>query len=107
VAYMETDQKEAASRSFQKACAGGIAASCYALGEMTLAEDQAAAEAFYRKACELGLGHGCYQMAKGFNRSAIAEQTMSFLRQGCEAGHSASCFSLRAAERERDGSGPT
>jgi TPR repeat protein len=105
-AYLNLENQEAAKLAFFRACRGDVAASCHLLGELESADDPAAAEAYYRKACRMGAAQSCYQLAKGYNDEAIADQTISFLKQGCELGHSASCFSLRAAERETEGLGP-
>lgn len=114
--------------AFHRACALDHGPSCLYLG--TLSAEDGAQRIAYQRACDHGVSLACQRIGLSAPlvmlkneaapvsgclsiggeackpKTAENRRGISILKADCQLGHSASCFSLRAADREAEGRSP-
>jgi hypothetical protein len=105
-----SDTGERASGAFQKACDGGAAGACTALGEMRfqglgVAKDAAAALALFQQACEKGDDAGCNDAGIALSDKGDHAVAAGYFERVCGPRSALGCIGLGIAAR--DGKGRT
>jgi TPR repeat protein len=78
---------------YQKTCAGGIAADCYALAKMLGATpaDRKAAFELNSKACAGNVAAACHEVAAAWEGGREPLKALPFYEKACAAGYTQAC----------------